>query len=393
MIDRVTAQQCVLCDACIAACPTEAISKGNQIRDFFYPRIDTDKCISCNLCEKVCPALAEVLPEDKVDSSAWVVWNKEESKRKSSTSGGTFIALAENFLAHGGYVCGAALDENFRVRHILSNRPEDVREMMGSKYVQSDMAGVYPQIKELLKNGTPVLFSGCPCQVAALHSFLGKEYKTLFCAEVVCHGIPSAHLWEQYLRLREEIHGGKVQSVEFRSKKMGWHESAVRLTFDNGKEYLEPYYRDAFAGAMVKNITLKESCYQCSFKNFGSGADITLGDFWGANVEMPELDDNKGLSAVMAHTPQAVYVLRELGLNMVSYELERFVKYNKSIVCPAPKSPVREAFYCTAADQGYACAIRKHLMESSKDKALRKLKGYLRKMKNGVMSMVKGKMK
>ncbi len=384
MIDRVTMQQCVLCDACIAACPTGAVSKGDQIKDFFYPRIDADKCIGCNLCEKACPVLAEVLPEDKGDSSAWIIWNKDESKRKNSTSGGTFIALAEYIFSKGGYVCGAVFDGHFRVHHLLSNSLEDVQAMMGSKYVQSDTAGVYTQIKELLKCGTFVLFSGCPCQVAALHSFLGKAYETLFCAEVVCHGIPSAYLWEQYLHLREEIHGGKIQSVAFRSKKQGWHESAVHLTFDNGKEYLEPYYRDAFAGSMVKNITLKESCYQCSFKNFASGADITLGDFWGANVEVPELDDNKGLSAVIAHSPQAVSLLRELGLNMVSWELERFVKYNKSIVCPAPKSPMREVFYRTAADKGYNYAIQKHLLGSSKGNALRKLKGYFHKIKNGV---------
>lgn len=393
MINRVTAQQCTLCDACIAACPTGAIFKGNQIRDFFYPQIDADKCLGCNLCEKVCPVLAESLPNSKGAHSSWIAWNEDAVKRNSSTSGGAFIALAEYFLSHGGYVCGAVFDEHFRVHHILSNRREDVQAMMGSKYVQSDMAGVYTQIKELLKHETPVLFSGCPCQVASLHRFLGKPFENLFCAEVVCHGIPSAYLWEQYLRLREDIHGGKVQTVEFRSKKQGWHESAVHITFDNGSEYLESYYRDAFAGAMVKNITLKESCYQCQFKAFASGADITLGDFWGANVEVPELDDNKGLSAVIAHTPQAEALLRDLDLNMVSCGLERFVKYNKSIVCSSSKSPVRDEFYRAAADKGYAYAIRKHLMENSLDKTLRILEGCFRKIKNGCTLLIKGNTK
>ncbi len=381
MIDRVKTEQCYLCRACVTACPVNAISFAKQSRDFFYPLIDSSKCIECQHCEAVCPALTEQreIPAAK-EHKAWIAWNPDRQKRLSSTSGGVFIALAEDMLARGGYVCGAVLDEAFQVRHIVSNRHEDMLRMMGSKYVQSDMTGIYEEIQALLKKNEAVLFSGCPCQVAALHRYLGTSYVNLLCVEVVCHGISSPLLWEQYMKLREQIHGGKLKSAEFRSKKNGWHESSVRLRFDNGKEYEEPYYRDAFAGSMVKNITLKESCYQCKFKEFVSGADMTMGDFWGANVEAPELDDNLGLSAVVTHTASAEAWLRALPLNLKQYDLQIFLKYNSSMMESATVSPTRAEFYQTVEKKGYARAIRKHLFESRISKAKRSLKNKLKQL-------------
>ncbi len=392
MINKVTASQCYACDACITVCPVGAISRQNQVLDFFYPQIDNTKCIGCGRCEEVCPSLsATVYQTAQKTHKAFIAWNKDTSKRSISTSGGVFIALAEKTISEGGCVCGAAFTQDFKVQHIVSSKMDDVHRMMGAKYVQSDMTGIYSQIKTLLEKDIPVLFSGCPCQVAALHTYLGKKYRSLFCAEVVCHGISSPYLWEQYLRLREELHHGKIRRLTFRSKKNGWHESAVYMEFDNGAEYLEPYYRDAYSGSMVKNITLKESCYQCKFKGFASGADITLGDFWGANVEVPELDDDRGLSAVITHHDDAEKLFAELELNIQPCELQRFVKYNKSIMTSAPKPTVREVFYDAAECIGYQNAIKKHLMESRKDRTLRVLKDRVRKVKHLCTSLIKGK--
>ncbi len=381
MIDRVKIEECYLCGACIAACSQDAISFGRQVRDFTYPVIDASKCIDCQRCEAVCPALAgqETVSAAK-EHKAWIAWNPDRQKRLSSTSGGVFIVLAEDMLARGGYVCGAVLDEAFQVKHMVSNRHEDVLRMMGSKYVQSDMTGVYEEIQALLDKNEDVLFSGCPCQVAALHSYLGKAYGKLSCVEVVCHGICGPKLWKEYLSLRERLHGRKVKSVAFRSKKNGWHESAVQMKFDNGKEYAEPYYRDAFAGSMVKNITLKDRCYDCQYKGFASGSDMTLGDFWGANVEVPELDDDLGLSAVVTHTDLAEAWLRALPLHLQQYDLQTFLKYNTGMVESAPVSPTREGFYQTAEKKGYAHAIKKHLFESRKSKFKRIVKNRLKNL-------------
>ena len=188
-------------------------------------------------------------------------------------------------------------DDEFHVKHILSNAKEDILRMMGSKYAQSDVGYCYREVKDVLEKGCKVLFSGCPCQVAGLHTFLGKEYPNLVLVELICHGIPSDHMLQTYIGMQERKYGAKLKRMEFRNKAKGWHNSAVRMEFEDHRIYSIPYTADAYTIGFLRNITLKSSCYNCHFRNFTTGNDIILGDFWGAEVELPE-DDNKGISDI-----------------------------------------------------------------------------------------------
>ena len=297
--------------------------------------------------------------------------------RMRSSSGGVFYELADQMLRDGGYVCGAVFDDEFHVKHILSNAKENILRMMGSKYAQSDVGYCYREVKDVLEKGCKVLFSGCPCQVAGLRTFLGKEYPNLLLVELICHGIPSDHMLQTYIGMQERKYGAKLTKMEFRNKKKGWHNSSVRMEFENHRIYSIPYTADAYTIGFLRNITLKSSCYDCHFRNFTAGSDITLGDFWGAEVELPE-DDNNGISAILVNSGKGMDIIDRCNLALTPANVETVIKYNKNLLCSAALSPQRSLFYASADTNGLEKAIRRYLEESTIQKLKRQSRYALR---------------
>lgn len=377
MIDKVSVQECAICGACINACPVDAISLDKVYLDFRYPQIKEDICIHCNQCEKACPILGNKGKPDEGYPVAFAAKSENDSMRMRSSSGGAFYELADQMLRDGGYVCGAVFDDEFHVKHILSNAKEDILRMMGSKYAQSDMGYCYRDVKDALEKGCKVLFSGCPCQVAGLRTFLGKEYPNLLLVELICHGIPSDQMLQTYIGMQERKYGARLTRMEFRNKKKGWHNSSVRMEFENHRIYSIPYTADAHTIGFLRNITLKPSCYDCHFRNFTAGSDIIMGDFWGAEVELPE-DDNKGISAILVNSGKGMDIIDRCNLALTPANVETVIKYNKNLLCSAAVSPQRSSFYAHADTNGLEEAIRIYLEESTIQKLKRQSRYALR---------------
>lgn len=374
MIDKVSVRDCALCGACFNACPVDAISFNKAYLDFRYPEIDATRCVCCNQCEKACPILGDKSKPEDGYPIAFATKSNDDSVRLRSSSGGAFFELASQMLRDGGYICGAVFDENFHVRHIVSNTQEDIFRMMGSKYAQSDVGYCYREIKEKLNAGEKALFSGCPCQVAGLRMYLGKPYKDLLLVELICHGIPSDQMLQTYIRMQERKYGAKLKRMEFRNKTKGWHNSAVRMEFENQRVYSIPYTADTYTIGLLRNTTLKSSCYNCHFHNFAAGSDIILGDFWGAEVELPE-DDNKGISAVLVNSGKGMDIIDRCNLALTPANVETIIKYNRNLLCSAAPSPQRSSFYASADTNGFEKAIQQYLEEHAIQK-LKRQSGY-----------------
>ena len=377
MIDKVSVQECAICGACLDACPVDAISLDKVHLDFRYPQINEDICIHCSQCEKACPILGNKGKPDEGYPVAFAAKSENDPMRMRSSSGGVFYELADQMLRDGGYVCGAVFDDEFHVEHILSDAKEDILRMMGSKYAQSDVGYCYRKVKDVLEKGCKVLFSGCPCQVAGLRTFLGKEYPNLVLVELICHGIPSDHMLQTYIGMQERKYGARLTKMEFRNKKKGWHNSSVRMEFGHHRTYSKPIAADAYMNGFLGSVTLKPTCYQCHLRNFTAGSVIIVGDFWGAEVELPE-DDNKGISAILVNSGKGMDIIDRCNLALTPTNVETVIRYNKNLLCSAAPSPQRSSFYASADTNGLEEAIRRYLEESTIQKLKRQSRYALR---------------
>lgn len=336
-------EACVGCCGCADICPVHAITMVYNAKGFLVPHVNKEKCISCGRCRQCCPALQK-LSSAPVPKQCFAVQASEQDRQEGS-SGGVFPLLARTFLQSGGYVAGAIFDRNFHVRHIVSDRPEDIRRMQTSKYVQSDTQGIYAKIRDLLEQGEKVLFTGCACQIAGLRAFLGSEPPGLYTAEVVCHGVPSPMVFEKYLREFAKSQG-KIAEVSFRKKSIfGWT-PGLYIRFKNGNAYIgeqnEPYM-----AAFLRNWILRDSCYQCRFKD-KKYSDMMLGDFWGIKALDASMDDGTGTSVITLNTKKGIEMYRQIKesfCQVKSFPTQDALIQNPSILYSVSKQKYSELLY------------------------------------------------
>ncbi len=289
-------EACYGCGACCNVCPTEAISMKANADGFLEPVIDAEKCISCGNCKKVCPSINRKYsnnPEPDI-----YAFSAEEKVLYNSSSGGVFTFLAEYILQSGGCVVGAAYDSKLYVKHIIINSIEELDKIRRSKYLQSSVGDTYKKTKSILEKGKTVLYSGCPCQIAGLLRFLEKDYENLYTVDLLCHGVPSPGLFQEYLN---HSYGGsdKVADVEFRSRE-GWA-SLFKVRLKNGE--VKTVYNDksVYMQAFLQDINLRASCFQCQYSKLPRQGDITIGDLWAAARLNLSFEYKKGVSVVLTN--------------------------------------------------------------------------------------------
>lgn len=310
---------CCGCYACVNVCPKDCISMEEDSEGFNYPNVDKDKCVDCTLCEKVCP----IINKDKVaqgsneENNTYVAYTKNATVRKNSSSGGMFTELAESVLKNNGVVFGCAFDDDFNAHHIMVNNSSDLEKLRGSKYIQSQIESTYKEAEKLLKNGKLVLFSGVACQIAGLNSYLRKDYNNLITVDVLCHGVPSGKAWRKYIDDNQKRHNAKLNKYYFRNKDNGWKVFTVKQMYMNNQGESSPFNKDSFMQLFLGEVCLRPSCHNCRFKDIRRPSDITLGDCWGVQNYMPEMDDDKGTSVVIAHTKKGVNILNSVKNNLV----------------------------------------------------------------------------
>lgn len=299
-------KDCCACSACIQGCPVQAIRFVNDGEGFAYPVIDKDTCINCGLCERICP-----VSNPKYDNSdspeVYASLLKDVEERKKSTSGGIFYAIAEWVLDKNGVVFGAAMDEQHQVRHIAVENYLDLQPLRGSKYVQSAMGDIFPQVKKNLQEGRWCYFTGTGCQVAGLKAYLRKEYDILITSDVVCHGVPSQWLYDQHISYLEKKHKGKVIDYHFRNNEKGSGGEIIVTETPKGKIkriYNPTYYLSPYLYSFMYGMTSRLSCYDCKFARMPRQGDITLADFWGVKEFFPDMDNSKGVSLCLINNEQ-----------------------------------------------------------------------------------------
>lgn len=327
---------CCGCNACGDACAQGAITFKTDHEGFWYPEVDMQKCTNCHLCEKVCPIInvKELKKNDLPQSICYAAEHKNMEVVFDSTSGGHFSALADIMYKSGGYVGGAVFNDDFSVRQYISNDKADLPRLRSSKYLQSHLDGFYKQVRDLLRSGEKVLVCGSPCQMAALRSFLRKDYDNLIIADYICRGINSPKVWRKYLDSYEERYGSKVVYAKAKSKEYGWRNLTQKVILANGKAYYETKDQSNFTkGYLQTGVYCRPSCYDCKFKGYPRISDITLADFWGIEKVNTSMEKNLGTSLVMINSKKGETYFEQVKkrINYVGVPFESIEAGNRSL--------------------------------------------------------------
>lgn len=316
---------CCGCSACVSICPESCIVLQVDHEGFAYPRVDFKKCSQCRLCLNVCPILQKTVPREPLVVYAAI--NKDNKVRQNSSSGGIFWELGKSIIESGGIVFGVGWSNDLRVVHKCVNCLEEMKELQGSKYVQSDMGDTFASVRNYLILGRKVLFSGTPCQVSGLRFFLGREYENLLCIDFVCHAVPSPKVFEVYKRNLEQKYKSIIKKISFRDKKHGWRKFSMSIFFENNVRYLRSVSKDPFLVGFLNELYNRPSCHNCRFRDLRSGSDITFADFWGVENIMPSFSDDRGISLVFVNSQEGQQAFdkasESLSIELCEYEKVR----------------------------------------------------------------------
>lgn len=344
MINKLERNKCTGCFACAQKCPKKCILIEKDDEGFLIPVIDHKQCIGCNICEGTCPQLKAVKKNLPIETYA--SYTRNENLLIQSTSGGIFAIAACTVLEDGGVVFGVEMTDDGIVRMCAIEKKEDLHKLQGSKYVQAFIGESYIQVKEYLLANRIVLFSGTPCQIAGLKSFLGKTYEKLYTIEIVCHGVPSQEMFSAYRAWLGQKLGSEINHWYFRNKeKDGWAQIDKLVLKDHSvyrRENLDPY-----TYSYLKSYNLRESCYECQFCSPERCADITVGDYWGLKNYHPEFYSELGVCLLLVNTEQGRDLLEKIKTSIVLLpsDYEYMKKHNSGLVSKPQRPVQREKFY------------------------------------------------
>ncbi|MBU5487425.1 Coenzyme F420 hydrogenase/dehydrogenase, beta subunit C-terminal domain [Clostridium sp. MSJ-8] len=358
-------EKCCGCGACLNVCPKNAISMKPDKEGFLYPFIDKGRCIECGLCKKSCNYQEVNYLQEPI--SAYAAVNKNEEQLFKSASGGVFSAIATQFLKEGGVVYGATLEFNdgyVNPHHIEVTSIDELYKLQGSKYVQSMIDDCYKKAQIHLENGKKVLFSGTPCQIAGLYGYLKKYYENLWTIDVICHGVPNAQFFNDFINNESKKKNASVIGYCFRDKTKGWGlNGRIDFKYPSGK--VKSFYTlarlSSYYTFFLNGDIYRENCYSCPYARKERVSDITIGDYWGIRKEQSELlnkeeyDENKGISCALVNTEKGKKLFEGMGkwicLDKSSYE--KISRGNGQLKKPSDESKIRNYILNMYVTEGY----------------------------------------
>lgn len=385
-------KDCCGCGACSNICPKKAITMIPDECGFLYPQIDNELCVDCGMCKKIC--VFQNKGSEKKPIKVYGAARKSQ-KIQESTSGGIFSVLAEQILESGGVVFGSAMvleNDKLVVKHISIESQKDLIKLKGSKYVQSFSNDLFLKVKYFLENGKKVLLSGTPCQIAAMRSFLKKEYEGLYLIDIICHGVPSNKFFQDYIKQLEKKKKVHIKEFKFRDKRAGWGLNASILFEKDGKEFIEymEHNTSSYYTMFLSSEIYRLNCYSCKYACQSRSGDITLGDFWGIEEEHPEvlqqnggfLEEKKGISVVMINSEKGIKIWDSCVEKVQQFEssYEKAANYNHQLYRPSYKGKHREKILELYVKDGYEAVERFYSSILIKKRITNKIKGSIPKI-------------
>ena len=389
MIDKLDKKECCGCNVCGDACPKGAITFFEDNEGFLYPSINKEFCIKCNICEKVCPVInIDALKQNDFEHPhCFAAIHKNLQVRFDSTSGGAFSAFAKKAYSEKAYVGGAIWNKDWSVSEYISNNKDDIEKLRSSKYIQSNAIGFYASVKKILQDGEKVLLCGTPCQIAALKSYLKKDYENLITLDFICMYVNSPKVWHKYIEFLEEKYSSKVIYIKDKNKEIGWRTLTNKVVFENGRVIYDSKDKNLFRLCyMDLGVASRPSCHNCKFKGFPRIADISVADFWGVEKYLnKDYDNDLGTSLILINSQKGDTYFDEKVKKSLCYQeipFDTILDGNPAltITYKSPTNIDRIQFYKDLDNVNFEKLVLRRLIESTSLKVLfkRKLKNVLK---------------
>jgi coenzyme F420-reducing hydrogenase beta subunit len=362
-------KECFGCGACFNACPKHAIIMQQDNEGFLYPTVNSEKCVSCNLCHNVCPQ--EKGQKYYEISKAFVGYNLEYNVRKESSSGGAFKSIIDA-VQTDTVVFGVEWNGRSNAVHTQSPKCEAYERFRKSKYIQSDTGNTYQQVKELLKIGREIIYVGTPCQISGLKTYLGQDSKNLLCVDIVCHGVPSGKILENYFKSIDKKND-KVKRIDFRQKEKRNNvldSKCALLTYESGKQRVADYDSSSFLRGFANGLFFRPSCAVCPFAQAKRTSDLTIGDAWGVEKAIPELNPHEGVSIILVNTDKGKSLVQQILTNHNSYytevSSELIISGNGRLNRPDVGHSKRDSFFEKYEEYDFEKLVQKYIPKISK---------------------------
>lgn len=363
MIEILDKANCSGCAACAGVCPKACIEMKEDNEGFAYPVIDERKCIQCGACDRVCPVL-NLKDEKSFEQTGYIVQNKDKEVLRESTAGGAFTAIARYVTEKGGVIFGVALDSEFLPYHTYVEDEKELCRFRNSKYVQSFIgADTYKQVKSFLEQGRMVCFSGTPCQIEGLNSFLKKKYENLITVDVVCRAVPSRLVYRKYLDLLRDNLNDNILTVRFRDKHYGYKYSTMNIVTEKNKgNYHKGVESDPWLRAFFSNMCNRPSCYSCKFRRRHHNSDFTIWDCFNVGRFSKKLDNDKGATRVLINTEAGRHLFSEIcgQFDYVEIEPDKLTEGVAEMFSSVEKPQKRERFFADAEKMGSEELFKKY---------------------------------
>ena len=356
---------------------------------FFYPTVSERECIDCGLCLKSC----QYIQHDKLINTfdfpiVYAAKSKNELKLKKSSSGGIAQVLTDYIIKEHGVVFGAAYNDDMKLVHFWVDTIEDAIKLQGSKYVQSDVNNTYQEAEKFLAVGKKVLFTGTPCQIAALYSFLGEEHENLYTMDLICYGVPSPKVFAEYVQLEQVKHRSKIKDINFRDKSLGWGVSSTKIVFKNNRKNITQLsVENNYYQIFLSHNATRPACHNCLYTKVKRYADVTVGDYWGiAKFGIP-IDCSSGISKVLINTAKGQQLFHEIeqSIDFLKMPLETAIRPN--LKSPPLESKNRIQFFEDFNSKGFNYCCKKYTKANIAVKMKRRLRNILASL--GLLKIIK----
>lgn len=356
-IQELSQKECTGCGLCVQKCSFGAISMNMNTEGFMIPVINHDKCRQCGKCIKICPSLNPVTQNYPIEVKGCL---SKDVALEGSASGGAFVSIARYFIeVLHGYVYGAVFDDNFNCIHTEASNMTDVQKMQNSKYVQSSIVDVLPQIKQRLSEASYVLFTGTPCQVASVLAYVGSKDERLTTVSLICHGVPSPGFWKIYLA---NSFGEKISHYSFRDRnnryqgKSSFQGKSSKISTKVFSPFKDVYYR-----TFLRGVSFRESCYYCLYARNERVGDLTIGDFDSEKL-YPDFYPNDSKSVILINNMRGKEIWNEISsrFNWIDINYQEEAKKNSQLRIPNERPSLRNVLYKDLASLPWKSFVKQY---------------------------------